>query len=709
MQSIKIARTRSKDPRQEAVRSAKDVWNKDVSKLIDDLIHFKKMINGYPSKFFAERSKITNPLPVKPSQVLQLISNEYSSIAERADNIEHIQNEYAGGRVKKASNKFTRFLSYLKGPYFGSSFEAIARRDRVSLLKYASDIYYSFKKLNSNILGRDLDSVHRSKAIFNKLGNEIYVFDSFFKTIQEPEKTELLEESKPKQEPVKNENESKELSDEEVDNLYKMYNEDHRLFDRILELLPKMFAERKVDYKITTEQSLKLKKELVNRFIKSFSDGNIKSKKHAIEFYQRICEIIFTSITESFDKSFNKGTASRIYEWLRDQPEFKKIEAEENANAQRAAEEAGQKEESLRLKNQEIQLKEKNKQDFKDNIGLIVELLKNINEANDFVNKMDEINVEELVNSSGFSNKYSEILLRLKTFLISIKKSFNKETENKLKLTYSPSSFEELKNLIIFGLKNEEKPEEPTKPKEEPVKKLSRKELILKDLEENPRKLFLRGARSDLKSKVPDGQSTKLGLYYQLSTGWKKYNSDFNLTNEENEELLVSKYKELLSNLKHDFALFGFDTSEVRSLKKLEEISASKTATGQVSKITDWGKRKMHEFSFWEKTSPIRLKISDLAVEGKRISDKLMDILESNIDFEIIKDLMKQIISIYLNAKKLVIVLSQITSNVKFEGNIDNLLSDRYDFDSDLAKGEAEDLLKALQRQRRTRMLRELG
>lgn len=51
------ARTKSSDPIQESLREKKAVWNKKVSEFIDNLIHVKKMMNGFPSKFNMERSK----------------------------------------------------------------------------------------------------------------------------------------------------------------------------------------------------------------------------------------------------------------------------------------------------------------------------------------------------------------------------------------------------------------------------------------------------------------------------------------------------------------------------------------------------------------------------------------------------------------------------------------------------------------------------
>ena len=47
----KEGRKQSADPIQEKLREHKAKWNKTVSEFIDNLIHLKKMMNGWPSKY----------------------------------------------------------------------------------------------------------------------------------------------------------------------------------------------------------------------------------------------------------------------------------------------------------------------------------------------------------------------------------------------------------------------------------------------------------------------------------------------------------------------------------------------------------------------------------------------------------------------------------------------------------------------------------
>ena len=184
----KKARKQSADPAQEKIRSYKDVFNKETKVVIDDLINFKKTINGIPSKFYKSKSDIKNPIPADPLSLLNNITNEFSNMAEHATNIVGMQEEYSKTRRKKkedlvnsrqallknifelnktaninitASNVFTRMISYLHGPLFGKSPEAVERRFRISLLSSSAEIYKDLKKMEGKILvksNKELDT-----------------------------------------------------------------------------------------------------------------------------------------------------------------------------------------------------------------------------------------------------------------------------------------------------------------------------------------------------------------------------------------------------------------------------------------------------------------------------------------------------------------------------------------------------------------------
>lgn len=208
----KVARTRAKDPRQEKVRATKESWNKEVSGFIDNIIHYKKYMNGYPSKFNMARGKITQELPIEPSKILSMLSTQYERLAADSLTIRNVQHEYASGvKPKHASNKAKRFLSYLKGPFFGSDEVASKNRYRKNFLSNYADIYSSLKDLNSNILSKDPSTVASCRVLFNKFSEDLTILVGNFnlaseefnlvskETIDEPAKEapKAKEEAKP--------------------------------------------------------------------------------------------------------------------------------------------------------------------------------------------------------------------------------------------------------------------------------------------------------------------------------------------------------------------------------------------------------------------------------------------------------------------------------------------------------------------------------
>ena len=208
----KVARTRAKDPRQEKVRATKESWNKEVSGFIDNIIHYKKYMNGYPSKFNMARGKITQELPIEPSKILGMLSTQYERLAADSLAIRNVQHEYASGvKPKHASNKAKRFLSYLKGPFFGSDEVASKNRYRKNFLSNYADIYSSLKDLNSNILSKDPSTVASCRVLFNKFSEDLTILVGNFnlaseefnlvskETINEPAKEapKAKEEAKP--------------------------------------------------------------------------------------------------------------------------------------------------------------------------------------------------------------------------------------------------------------------------------------------------------------------------------------------------------------------------------------------------------------------------------------------------------------------------------------------------------------------------------
>lgn len=210
----KVARKPSSDPVQEKLRQNKAVWNKEVSTFINDLINLKRTMNGWPSKFHMERSSIKDPIPADPNTILGVLAGDFQELAQKGNAIIEEQLAYTQTRKKKqpkspgspspastitpptpsepnlsqqlsavsaeyellslGSNPLSRFVSTLKGPWFGSSPEARSRKYRVSMLKSAADLNRDFKRFESQIVGSTPQSIFAGGKILQKIENQLF-------------------------------------------------------------------------------------------------------------------------------------------------------------------------------------------------------------------------------------------------------------------------------------------------------------------------------------------------------------------------------------------------------------------------------------------------------------------------------------------------------------------------------------------------------
>lgn len=238
----KIARKPSADPVQEKLRSDKASWNKDVSAFINDLIHIKKTMNGWPSKFFKERSRITQPIPADPGTVIGALAGDFQDIVNRGNAIIQEQIEYAKNRRQKqpkpvappiaggpapaptapapspapdlsqqlgkqlaaikevelvklasifeskyelesmASNPFSRFITKLFNPKFGFGEAARIRRLRMAMLDHCVKSYKELKKLHKEIVKSSKASVTSSYKMTTQAWNYWNAVNRLFAT-----------------------------------------------------------------------------------------------------------------------------------------------------------------------------------------------------------------------------------------------------------------------------------------------------------------------------------------------------------------------------------------------------------------------------------------------------------------------------------------------------------------------------------------------
>lgn len=229
----KTARKPSADPLQEKLRQSKANWNKDVSAFVNDLIHFKKMMNGWPSKFFKERSRITDPIPADPATIIGSLAGDFQELAQRGNSIVQEQINYAKNRRKRqpkqmnlplqqpeqtppapetpkppaqdlsqqlslglnasdesmllfkvasdmegkyllesqASNPFTRFIAKLFNPKFGFGEAARMRRLRMTMLDGCANTFKALKSLQAEAVKSSSASIESSHKIMTVAWN----------------------------------------------------------------------------------------------------------------------------------------------------------------------------------------------------------------------------------------------------------------------------------------------------------------------------------------------------------------------------------------------------------------------------------------------------------------------------------------------------------------------------------------------------------
>lgn len=225
---IKTARKPSTDPAQEKLRNDKAVWNKDVSAFVNDIIHLKKLMNGWPSKFHMERSFIKEPMPADPTTIIGSLLNDYQSIAERGNTIVQEQLNYSKSRKKKqpkqmnlpfqanpatpatpaaptapepdltqqlalplaaatqydliseGSNIITRFFTRLLTPTMGWSEAARIRKYRMSLLSACAKTYKDLENLQLEIVKSSTDSLNSSNKLLHKAWNDWMLINKGF-------------------------------------------------------------------------------------------------------------------------------------------------------------------------------------------------------------------------------------------------------------------------------------------------------------------------------------------------------------------------------------------------------------------------------------------------------------------------------------------------------------------------------------------------
>ena len=204
-----------KDPLVQELVELKSKTNAKTSKLINDIIHYKKMLNGWPSKYNSQKGTITKPITNSALQVLPQIISDFSEVANEwraiidaqfnsymkrierqrakaqskaaitpapeggADLSKQIQASSRAAEyflITEASNPLSRFFTKLFTPGIGFDTDAARiRKLRISLLNFVADINKSLKQLQKQIVESDSDSIFSAHQMLVKAEND-YVF-----------------------------------------------------------------------------------------------------------------------------------------------------------------------------------------------------------------------------------------------------------------------------------------------------------------------------------------------------------------------------------------------------------------------------------------------------------------------------------------------------------------------------------------------------
>jgi hypothetical protein len=188
----------SMDPLQQKLRDSKKALNPKISKFIDNLIHYKKLMNGWPNKFHMEKSFITQEIPADPNTIVGSLANDFQEIAKECAKITQQQKDYSIVRKKKktqtnpnqlslsgiasledkyelfaeASNPVSRTLTRLFNPGIGFGEAADKRRHRLTLLSACVKARKQLNNLQVEIVRKSNDSIKLSDKIFHLVYND---------------------------------------------------------------------------------------------------------------------------------------------------------------------------------------------------------------------------------------------------------------------------------------------------------------------------------------------------------------------------------------------------------------------------------------------------------------------------------------------------------------------------------------------------------
>jgi hypothetical protein len=304
---LKEARKPSTDPIQEKLRQDKAALNKTVSEFIDDLIHFKKLMNGHPNKFHPEKSKINDPIPADAVTIIGSLANDFNEIATKTNKIIQQQNEYSKNRKKRqpkqmnlpfaspaspqlnlpgitsiyneynliaeGSNPITRFFARLLNPGIGGSEKARVNKYRMSLLSSAVDTWKNLEKLQEIIMLSSPESIFSASKLLYKIENQwSFIIQGFLTYETSAVSKEIKQDNNLENETISNNNTTNVIDEDPALLALKDFQ---RNADNFIELDLKSVRKSALDF-VKKSKNSKMKEDFLLEYNNLIAAANIK-------------------------------------------------------------------------------------------------------------------------------------------------------------------------------------------------------------------------------------------------------------------------------------------------------------------------------------------------------------------------------------------------------------------------------------------------
>ena len=91
----------------------KKTWNSNSREFLKNIIQFKRLINGLPSSYFEDKSKIIEPIPSDPKAILNELHSQLGDLLSSAEEILKSQVEASSKKKPSTADIYTRIDKFV--------------------------------------------------------------------------------------------------------------------------------------------------------------------------------------------------------------------------------------------------------------------------------------------------------------------------------------------------------------------------------------------------------------------------------------------------------------------------------------------------------------------------------------------------------------------------------------------------------------------